>query len=194
MIGYLRGTLASKQPPWLMLEVQGVGYELEAPMSTFYELPEVGSPLMLVTHLVVREDAHILYGFSSEAERALFRSLIKVSNVGPRIALAVLSSMSVRGFYECVRSKDLMSLTRVPGVGKKTAERLLVELGDRLPADDGEALAGPVGGSSAGEAESALLALGYRPGEVARMLKHLDIAGRSTEELIREALKQAHKP
>jgi Holliday junction DNA helicase RuvA len=193
MIGYLRGTLAAKQPPWLMLEVGGVGYELEAPMSTFYELPAVGAPLTLVTHLVVREDAHMLYGFSSEAERALFRNLLKVSGIGARIGLAVLSSMSVRGFYGCVRSKDLASLIRIPGVGRKTAERLLVEMADRLPLDGGEGDAVELGGAgSASEAESALQALGYRPAEVARMLKDIDAAGLSTEELIREALKAAH--
>ena len=195
MIGFLRGTLAAKQPPRLMLEVAGVGYELEAPMSTFYELPEVGATLTLVTHLLVREDAHILYGFSSEAERALFRSLLKVSGIGARIALAVLSSMSVSGFSGCVSNKDLASLTRVPGVGKKTAERLLVEMADRLPVGASEDF-GPrsKGGASTSEAESALLALGYRPAEVARLLTNIDVGERSTEELIREALKQAHRP
>jgi holliday junction DNA helicase RuvA len=193
VIGSLTGTLASKRPPWLMLDVGGVGYELEAPMSTFYELPKVGSPLTLVTHLVVREDAHLLYGFSTEAERALFRSLLKVSNIGARIALAVLSSMSVRGFYDCVHNKDLVSLVRVPGVGKKTAERLLVEMADRLPVEDFDAGTSlrPRVQSSTSEAESALLALGYRPAEVTRMLQSLD-ASLSTEALIREALRQVH--
>ena len=133
MIGFLRGTLIAKRPPTLTLDVGGVGYELEAPMSTFYRLPDTGQPLSLVTHLVVREDAHVLFGFFTEAERALFRSLLKVSNVGPRIALGVLSGMSVDGFYQCVRDKDLVSLTKIPGVGRKTAERLLLEMADRLP-------------------------------------------------------------
>ena len=132
MIGSLTGTLAAKQPPWLMLDVGGVGYELEAPMSTFYELPEVGSKLTLVTHLLVREDAQLLYGFVSNAERVLFRELLKISGIGARIALAVLSSMSVSGFNRCIQQRDLASLVRIPGVGKKTAERLLVEMADRL--------------------------------------------------------------
>jgi len=193
MIGSLTGTLASKQPPWLMLDVGGVGYELEAPMSTFYELPEVGSQLTLVTHLVVREDAHLLYGFLSEPERVLFRALLKVSGIGARIALAVLSSMSVRGFHQCVRHRDLASLVRVPGVGKKTAERLLVEMADRLPDDFAvdTGSAAPAGKPST-EAESALLALGYRPAEVTRLLGSIDSSGLSTEALIREALRQVH--
>jgi Holliday junction DNA helicase RuvA len=193
MIGSLTGKLAAKQPPWLMLDVNGVGYELEAPMSTFYELPKVGSSLTLVTHLVVREDAQLLYGFLSDAERSLFRELLRVSGIGARIALAVLSSMSVRGFHQCVQNRDLASLVRVPGVGKKTAERLLVELADRLPevpinGTDGKAASG----QSASEAESALIALGYRPAEVTRMLSALDTTGLSTEALIKEALRQVH--
>lgn len=193
MIGSLTGTLASKQPPWLMLDVGGVGYELEAPMSTFYELPEVGSKLTLVTHLVVREDAQLLYGFVSNAERVLFRELLKVSGIGARIALAVLSSMSVSGFNRCVQHRDLASLVRIPGVGKKTAERLLVEMADRLgdALDDATDVHAP-SGQSASEAESALLALGYRQAEVTRMLSSLDTAGLSTEALIKEALRQAH--
>jgi holliday junction DNA helicase RuvA len=193
MIGSLTGVLASKQPPWLMLDVAGVGYELEAPMSTFYELPEVGSRLTLVTHLVVRDDAHLLYGFLSEPERVLFRELLRVSNIGPRIALAVLSSMSVKGFQQCIVNRDLASLVRVPGVGKKTAERLLLEMADRLPEDflaAGDSGTRP--GQPASEAESALLALGYRPAEVTRMLGSLDTAGLSTEALIKEALRQVH--
>lgn len=193
MIGSITGTLASKQPPWLMIDVGGVGYELEAPMSTFYELPEVGSRLTLVTHLVVREDAQLLYGFLSEPERVLFRALLKVSGIGARIALAILSSMSVRGFHQCVRHRDLASLVRVPGVGKKTAERLLVEMADRLPDDFAvETSAAAPGGKPSTEAESALLALGYRPAEVTRMLGSVDAAGLSTEALIREALRQVH--
>jgi Holliday junction DNA helicase RuvA len=192
MIGTLTGILASKQPPSLLLEVAGVGYELEAPMSTFYELPDVGSRLTLMTHLVVREDAHLLYGFKSENERRLFRELLRVGGIGPRIALGVLSSMSVRGFHQCIRHKDLVNLVRIPGVGRKTAERLIVEMTDRLPDDEfGSDRAGP-GAPAASEAESALLALGYRPAEVSRMLSRLDTAGLSTEALIREALRQVH--
>jgi Holliday junction DNA helicase RuvA len=193
MIGSLTGRLLSKQPPWLALDVGGVGYELEAPISTFYELPGIGSKLTLVTHLVVREDAQLLYGFLSDGERVLFRALLKVSGIGARIALAVLSSMSVRGFYQCIQNRDLASLVRVHGVGKKTAERLFVELADRLPevgfnGSDGR----PFAGQPTSEAESALIALGYRPAEVTRMLSSLDTAGLSTEALIREALRQVH--
>jgi Holliday junction DNA helicase RuvA len=193
MIGSLTGVLAARKPPWLMLDVGGVGYELEAPMSTFYELPKVGSRLTLVTHLVVREDAQLLYGFLSEAERSLFRSLLKVSGIGARIALAVLSSMSVSGFHRCVEIRDVASLVRVPGVGKKTAERLLVEMADRLPDLPGsEAGTAQPAAQTASEAESALLALGYRQTEISRMLSSLDTASLSTEALIREALRQVH--
>lgn len=193
MIGFLKGTLAAKRPPWLILDVAGVGYELEAPMSTFYQLPEIGATLKLVTHLVVREDAHVLYGFSTEPERALFRSLLKVSGIGARIALGILSGMSVRGFYRCVADRDLASLTRVPGVGKKTAERLLVEMADKLPYGGVGAVVIDTAGTNAEvEAHGALLALGYKPAEVTRMLKSLDVARLSTEELIREALRQVH--
>ncbi len=194
MIGFLRGTLISKRPPSLTLDVGGVGYELEAPMSTFYRLPESGQPLTLVTHLVIREDAHALYGFFTEAERALFRSLLKVSGIGARIGLGVLSGMSVEGFYKCVRSKDLVSLTRIPGVGRKTGERLLVEMADRLP-EAVEPEAGTVAARSeaAGEAYDALLALGYKPSEVTKMLKDLDANTLSTEDLIREGLRRVYK-
>ena len=193
MIGFLRGTLISKRPPSLTLDVGGVGYELEAPMSTFYRLPDTGQPLSLVTHLVVREDAHVLYGFFTEAERALFRNLLKVSNVGPRLALGVLSGMSVSGFYQCVRDKDLVSLTKVPGVGRKTADRLLLEMADRLPEALGTEAAPAARSPAEGEAQGALLALGYKPGEVTRMLKDLDGGRLSTEEMIREALKRVHR-
>jgi Holliday junction DNA helicase RuvA len=193
VIGFLKGKLVTKRPPWLTLDVGGVGYELEAPMSTFYHLPEIGTSLTLVTHLHVREDAHVLYGFSSDAERVLFRSLLKVSGIGPRIALGILSGMSAAGFYRCVRDKDLVSLTRVPGVGRKTAERLLVEMADRLPEASGSELAaGSNDGGTEAEAQGALLALGYKSGEISRMLKNLDPAKLTTEELIREALRQAH--
>ena len=194
MIGFLRGTLIAKRPPSLTLDVGGVGYELEAPMSTFYRLPDSGQPLSLVTHLVVREDAHVLFGFFTEAERALFRSLLKVSNVGPRMALGVLSGMSVEGFYQCVRDKDLVSLTKVPGIGRKTGERLLLEMADRLPESLGaDAATLPARSPAEGEANGALLALGYKPGEVVRMLKDLDGARLSTEDMIREALKRVHR-
>jgi Holliday junction DNA helicase RuvA len=193
VIGFLKGTLVAKRPPRLTLEVAGVGYELDAPMSTFYRLPQVGEPLTLMTHLVIREDAHVLYGFATEAERALFRSLLKVSGVGARIGLAVLSGMTVEGFRHCIINKDLTSLIRLPGVGRKTAERLLVEMADRLPGE--ETLSGgslPAASGAEGEAHGALLALGYKPNEVVSMLKDLDVARLSAEELIREALRRVH--
>jgi Holliday junction DNA helicase RuvA len=177
MIGFLKGTLISKQPPLLVLDVGGIGYEVEAPMSTFYSLPDPGEPLQLVTHLVVREDAHILYGFASESERALFRNLLKVSGVGARIALGVLSGITVEGFRQCVLDKDVAMLTRLPGVGRKTAERLLIEMADRLPDEDKSGANGIESRSDAEtEAHGALLALGYKPTEAVRMLKDLDTA------------------
>jgi Holliday junction DNA helicase RuvA len=193
VIGFLRGTLINKRPPSLTLDVGGVGYELEAPMSTFYRLPESGQPLTLVTHLVVREDAHVLYGFFTESERALFRNLLKVSGIGARIGLGVLSGMSVEGFYKCIRNKDLVSLTRIPGVGRKTGERLLVEMADRLPETEPEAHGAAARSPAEGEAYDALLALGYKPSEVTKMLKDLDASTLSTEDLIRQALRRVHR-
>jgi holliday junction DNA helicase RuvA len=194
VIGFLRGTLINKRPPWLTIDVAGVGYELEAPMSTFYRLPEPGQLLSLVTHLVVREDSHALYGFATEAERMLFRNLLKVSGIGARIGLAILSGMSVDGFCRCVRDKDLLSLTRIPGVGRKIGERLLIEMVDRLPTLDAAAV-GAISARSAAESEAhgALLALGYRQAEASKMLRDLDAARLTTEELIREALRRVHK-
>jgi Holliday junction DNA helicase RuvA len=193
VIGFLKGTLVSKRPPSLTIEVAGVGYEIDAPMSTFYKLPEIGKPLTLVTHLSIREDAHILYGFFTESERALFRSLLKVTGVGARIALGVLSGMSVEAFHQCVREKNVASLTKLPGVGRKTAERLVLEMTDRIPEKPGGADIIPLRPSTpAGEAHDALLALGYKPAEAERMLKGLDVERMATEELIREALKRVH--
>ena len=192
MIGSLRGRIASKTPPQLTVDVGGLGYELEAPMSTFFHLPAVGEEVRLLTHLVVREDAHVLYGFATEEERRLFRSLIKVSGVGPRIALALLSGISVSAFAQCVLNEDISALTRVPGVGRKTAERLIVEMRDRLAAPQttpGAPLAAPA--RAEGEAYGALVALGYRPAEAARLLKAVGPGTHSTEELIRRALQGA---
>ncbi len=192
MIGSLRGRIASKTPPQLTVDVGGLGYELEAPMSTFFHLPAVGEEVRLLTHLVVREDAHVLYGFATEDERRLFRSLIKVSGVGPRIALALLSGISVSAFAQCVLNEDISALTRVPGVGRKTAERLIVEMRDRLAAPQaapGAPLAAPA--RAEGEAYGALVALGYRPAEAARLLKAVGPGTHSTEELIRRALQGA---
>jgi len=193
MIGSVRGRIASKTPPQLTVDVGGLGYELEAPMSTFFHLPPVGEEVRLLTHLVVREDAHVLYAFGTEEERRLFRSLIKVSGVGPKIALALLSGISVAAFAECVQREDIAALTRIPGVGRKTAERLIVEMRDRLappsPAGGGAAVA--VGTSAESEAYGALVALGYRPAEATRLLKAAGPGTHSTEELIRRALQGA---
>jgi Holliday junction DNA helicase RuvA len=198
VIGSLRGRIIAKHPPQLMIDVGGVGYELEAPMSTFYELPAVGTEITLLTHFVVREDAQLLYGFATEREKRLFRELLKVSNVGPKLALALLSGMSVDNFLVCVESEDVATLVRVPGVGRKTAERLLIEMRDRI-----KSLAGPitlsnlpvtavstVNGAQA-EAFSALIALGYKPAEVTHLLKGVDAAAQTTEEMIRGALQIA---
>jgi Holliday junction DNA helicase RuvA len=193
MIGSVRGRLESKSPPQLTVEVAGVGYELMAPMSTFFLLPPVGEEVRLLTHLIVREDAHILYAFGTEDERHLFRSLIKVTGVGPKIALGLLSGITVAAFAQCVQAQDIAALTRIPGVGRKTAERLIVELRDRLAAPGLNAgvstVAAPV--SPETEAFSALVALGCSPAEATRLLKTAGPGTHSTEELIRRALQGA---
>jgi Holliday junction DNA helicase RuvA len=191
MIGFIRGKLVVKTPPHLTVDVGGVGYDIEAPMSTFYTLPALGSEVRLLTHLVVREDAHILYGFGTQEERALFRNLLKVSQIGPKIALAILSGVSVEGFATLVKLQDSAALTKIPGVGRKTAERVLLEMKDRLDALSEAALSGaiPMTPSSVeGEAWTALVALGYKPVEVTAMLKPLAGQGGTAEELIRRAL------
>jgi Holliday junction DNA helicase RuvA len=197
MIGFLRGRLAAKHPPVLLMDVGGVGYEVEAPMSTFYGLPGVGTDVTLHTHLVVREDAHILFGFGTERERSLFRELIRISGVGPRIALGILSGVTVDEFHRCVEAQDAASLTRIPGIGRKTAERLIIEMRDRLKALGGGQpfeVRGPAGGPAPApnpqaEAFSALVALGYKPPEVTRMLQKIDPSVTTTEEIIRHALR-----
>jgi Holliday junction DNA helicase RuvA len=199
MIGFLRGRLTAKHPPQLLIDVGGVGYEVEAPMSTFYVLPPVGSDVSLFTHLVVREDAHVLFGFGSERERRLFRELIKVSNVGPKLALALLSGMTVDSFLLCIEAQDADTLVKIPGVGRKTAERLLIEMRDRIKNLTGLDTVAPIaegavataGNGAQAEAFSALVALGYKPAEVTRLLKAVDPAARTTEELIRGALQVA---
>lgn len=194
MIGHLRGRLVRKAPPALIVDVGGVGYELEAPMSTFYRLPEVGSEVELHTHLVVREDAHLLYGFSTENERRLFRDLLRVTGIGPKIGLALLSGMDVDTFLFCVEAQDVDALTRIPGIGRKTAERLLIEMRDRIRAlgqlPSATSRPDQPAGAQA-EAFAALVALGYRPAEVTRLLKSVDNEGAGTEELIRRALQAA---
>lgn len=191
MIGSIRGQIVLKAPPRLTVEAGGLGYELEAPMSTYLHLPAVGQEVRLLTHLVVREDAHVLYAFGTEAERRLFRDLIKVSGVGPKIALALLSGISVEAFAACVRGHDASALTRVPGIGRKTAERLVVEMGDRLDVATGEGAGGAVAGGAETEAFDALIALGYKPAEANRLLKSAGGEAACTEELIRRALQSA---
>lgn len=198
MIGRLKGTLLHKQAPSLLLDVNGVGYELEAPMTTFYDLPAVGSEVVLHTHFVVREDAQLLYGFARDDERRLFRALIKISGVGPKLALAILSGMSAEEFAGCVQSGDSAALTRLPGVGKKIAERLLVEMRDRVKEWQGitpPAAAGIAPGKSlpdaTREAVSALIALGYKPPEASRMVNAVAGEGLASEEIIRAALRAA---
>jgi Holliday junction DNA helicase RuvA len=197
VIGRLRGDLVYKRPPQLLLEVGGVGYEVEAPMSTFYDLPDVGGTVTLFTHLAVREDAQILYGFAREQERALFRGLLKVSGVGGRMALAILSGMDARRFALCVQQEDVIALTRVPGIGKKTAQRLIIEMRDRLDTDQlvSPLAVGRTPPSASGEGEaladavSALVALGYRPADANRMARTVDDGAKTSEEIIREALR-----
>lgn len=199
MIGRIRGVLLDKQAPDILVDVQGVGYEIQAPMSTIYQLPPVGKEVVLHTHLVVREDAQLLYGFFSLQERSMFRSLIKVSGVGPKMALAILSGMAVDEFARTISKGDIAALTRMPGVGKKTAERLVVEMKDRLSDWGGELP--PVdlpAGAPKGErqltqeAETALIALGYKPQEAARLISSA-LKGNPqitrSEELIRLALR-----
>ncbi|MFC1630328.1 Holliday junction branch migration protein RuvA [Pseudomonadota bacterium] len=196
MIGQLRGILLSKQPPALMLNVQGVGYELEAPMTTFYDLPQEGAELILHTHLVVREDAQLLFGFSTENQRNLFRHLLRISGIGPRVGLAILSGLSVQEFRLCINSEDVVRLTKVPGIGRKTAERVILELrGKQLPgmAGDEDAVASSTNDDIRTDAISALTALGYREKDAEKIIAKLadqSAVGEtlSSETLIRQAL------
>lgn len=195
MIGFLRGRLVQKSPPMLMVDVQGVGYEVEAPMSTFYQLPEAGQEIHLFTHLAVRDDAHLLFGFATERERQLFRTLIKVNGVGPKMALTILSGIEADDFARCIRDADAARLTRLPGVGKKTADRLIMEMRDRLkdmnvPETQVEVRArAGTEASRIEDAISALIALGYKPQEASRHVHAVARDGMTSEELIRDALK-----
>ena len=201
MIGFLRGKFVYKAPPYLMLDVNGVGYELEAPMTTFYDLPALNTEIKLHTHLVVREDAHILFGFSAEAERSLFRTLIKVNGVGPKLALTILSGQSAEEFHRCIIDNDTQALVRLPGVGKKTAERLIIEMRDRLPElTSSEAVqldkAGVVIPSMTHpkqEAISALCSLGYKPQDASKMVQNINAEDKTCEDIIRLALQGAVK-
>ena len=195
MIGYLKGTLLDKRPPTLVLDVHGVGYELDAPMTTFYDLPAPGESVTVYTHMVVREDAQLLFAFSDLSQRDVFRSLLKVSGVGPRVALAVLSTLSTRDFFDAVTDNDISRLTRVPGIGRKTAERLIVEMRDRVLKQlekHGDAVAPAVQrrDNPVEDAVGALMALGYKPMEASRAIRDIDSEGLSSEDLIRQALRQ----
>jgi Holliday junction DNA helicase RuvA len=192
MIGSLRGRIVSKTPPQLTIEVGGVGYEVDAPMSTFFHLPALGQEVSLLTHLVVREDAQMLYGFATQEERWLFRTLLKVSGVGPKIALALLSGISVEAFAQSILNEDVATLVRVPGIGRKTAERLFVEMRDRVKdlTHEPGAVASE-GANPESEAMGALLGLGYKSAEAARLLKAVEPGTYTTEELIRRALQSA---
>ncbi len=198
MIGYLRGIIKLKSPPIVIIEAGGIGYEVEAPMSTFYDLPDLDKEATLHTHFVVREDAQLLYGFGKLRDRDLFRHVLKVNGVGPRMGLAILSAMSTEEFLTCVRGDDVTSLTRIPGVGKKTAERLIIDLRDRLEgfeAAGAGVAAGDVGATAdqpanaSRDAISALEALGYKPTEAAKTVRAVKGKNLGTEALIREALK-----
>jgi len=202
MIGRLRGEIVHKQPPNLMVDVHGVGYELEAPMSTFYNLPAQGEQVVLFTHLAIRDDAHVLYGFSNESERTLFRTLLRISGVGAKMALAILSGMSAEEFARCVQSDDTAALVRLPGIGKKTAERLVIEMRDRL---DKLEISGStpiqsrtgstaVSATSVSDAVGALVALGYKPNEASRMVRSVESEGLASEDIIRAALKSVAYP
>ncbi|HCD7745942.1 TPA: Holliday junction branch migration protein RuvA [Serratia marcescens] len=203
MIGRLRGNILEKQPPLVLLEANGVGYEVHMPMTCFYELPELGQEAIVFTHFVVREDAQLLYGFNDKQERALFRELIKVNGVGPKLALAILSGMSAQQFVSAVEREEITALVKLPGVGKKTAERLVVEMKDRFKGLNGDlfnssseislpsaAVKAPEADAEA-EAVSALVALGYKPQEASRMVSKIAKPGADCETLIRDALRAA---
>ncbi|MFO1505589.1 MAG: Holliday junction branch migration protein RuvA [Lysobacterales bacterium] len=195
MIGRLRGTLVSKRPPWLIVEAGGgVGYELEAPMSTVFDLPEPGTEVSLFVHYAIREDTAVLYGFLREAERSLFRNLLKVSGIGAKTALAVLSGVGTDDFVRLVQEGDSAALTRIPGIGKRTAERIVVELRDRVGdarMTGTTATGAAVPADPAHEASAALQALGYRPAEVARLVRDAAAPGDDAEAILRKALKAA---
>jgi holliday junction DNA helicase RuvA len=198
MIGRLHGQILAKHPPQVLIDVGGVGYEVEAPMSTFYDLPAVGEPVTLITHLLVREDAHVLYGFLQERDRALFRDLLKVTGVGAKLALAILSGMDAQRFALAVEQEDLTALSRLPGIGRKTAQRLVMEMKDRVAALGGGAgvLPARTPGAAAAAADapladavSALIALGYKPADANRMARAVDDGAKTSEEIIRTALR-----
>ncbi len=189
MIARLQGQLIEKQPPVLVVEVNGIGYELEAPMSTFYKVT-LGAPVILFVHQVVREDANLLYGFATREERDMCRTLLKVNGVGPKMALAILSGMEADAFASCIRQGDISTLTRIPGVGKKTAERLVIEMRDRVGNGNNILMpAIPAPATPENDAITALVALGYKPAEAERAVSRIKAEDASAEDLIRLALK-----
>jgi Holliday junction DNA helicase RuvA len=192
MIGRIRGTLAAKHPPDILVEVGGVGYELQVPMTTLFQLPALGAEVSLVTHFVVREDAQLLYGFIDERDRGLFRQLIRINGVGPKMALAILSGIDERQFALCIANSDVAMLTRLPGVGKKTAERLIIEMRDRIDTPSAQTGATRVETEAGAKSEAvdALISLGYKPREVQKLIGELDVDGKSAEDIIRLALRQ----
>tara|TARA_B100000676_G_C17719701_1_gene650726 strand:+ start:164 stop:757 length:594 start_codon:yes stop_codon:yes gene_type:complete len=192
MIGRISGVLVEKKPPQLLVDCNGVGYELEASMTTIWSLPEINQQVSLYTHLAIRDDAHLLYGFSSEDERALFRALLKVNGVGTKMALVILSGMDPNSFADCVHSGDTARLTALPGVGKKTAERLIIEMRDRVAQPDTVSISSvPAAnaGDPANDAISGLIALGYKPAEASKFVHGMDTDGLTSEHIIREVLK-----
>ena len=194
MIGFIRGVLIEKTPPTVLIDVHGVGYEIDAPMSTFFNLPNTGVELSLLTHLVVREDQHTLYGFLTASERSLFRALIKVNGVGAKMALGILSAISVDDFARCVQAEDTTALCKVPGVGRKTAERLILDMRDRvepLMASLSISQSGATGGGVSNEAFHALVGLGYRTPEARKMLDGVPEGLETTEQILQAALSSA---
>ncbi len=194
MIGFLRGTLVNKTAPQVLLDVNGVGYNLLAPMSTFYDLPETGQVVQLLTHLSIREDAHVLFGFLSEQERSLFRSLIRINGVGPKLALAILSGISIQDFQRCVFENNITALMKLPGIGKKTAERLIIEMRDRLSDISGSTDANhpATTASATSEAIHALVSLGFNESDAQRMVREIAQDGLNSQELIRLALQSVN--
>jgi len=201
MIGRLRGKLLAKQAPHILIDVQGVGYEVEVPLTTYFKLPALGDEVVLHTHLIVREDAHVLYGFAAESDRALFRDLIKVNGVGAKLAATILSGIAVDEFVRCVRDNDVARLTRLPGIGKKTAERLVMEMRDRLDVKASSAVGvkpevaalSDIEPNPVDDAISALVALGYKPPDASRMVLRVKAEGLACEEIIRRALQAGLK-
>jgi len=195
MISRIQGILIEKRPPWLVIDCNGVGYELEVPMTTVWTLPELNKTVTILTHLIVRDDAHLLFGFATEAERKLFRSLIKVSGIGSKVALAILSGIESKEFVQCVHESNAARLTALPGIGKKTAERLIVEMRDRVgdwaPANlNAMSPSSAAAGNAVNDAISGLIALGYKPPEASRLVMELDGDDKSSEEIIREVLRR----